>query len=256
VKIYILDYWRIAVSLLNNLNINLVMDIQEITNRINENSRLLAEGNISEIERDILLDDLRSLYLLAKGNITKPIRPEVIAQPKAVVETKPIEIIKEEPIAPVIEQKPIEVPEVMKEKKEPVEISKPIKNELPVIEFVKQEEGPKTTATSLNERFAGEEKSLNKRLSGDKKVVLNDHAGRKDLKSMIDFNKQYILTNELFKGDSQAFQAAISHINEAPTIEAAFEFIKTDLMPKYKWNSELQSTRLFDKLVRQKFGST
>ena len=71
---------------------------------------------------------------------------------------------------------------------------------------------------------------------------------------MIDFNKQYVLINELFKGDSQAFQTAVNQINDAPTIEVAFEYIKTELMPKYQWNGEMQSTRLFDKLVRQKFG--
>jgi U3 small nucleolar RNA-associated protein 14 len=91
-------------------------------------------------------------------------------------------------------------------------------------------------------------------MGGTKKPALNDHAGGTDLKNMIDFNKQYILTNELFKGDSQAFQAAVKRINESPTIEAAFEFIKTELMPRYKWGSEMQSARLFDKLVRQKFG--
>ena len=96
------------------------MDIKEIVNRINENSRLLADGSISEIERDILLEDLRRLYLLAKSDVL-PVRHVTIEQPKAtVIETKPIIAVKEEVIAPpVVEQKPIEIVEVVVPKEEP-----------------------------------------------------------------------------------------------------------------------------------------
>jgi CBS domain-containing protein len=230
----------------------IIMDIKEIVNRINENSRLLADGSISEIERDILLEDLRSLYLLAKGSV--PVRHVVIEQPKAtVIDTIPIIAIKEEVLVPpVIEQKPVEIMIPKEEPKQVVMTKEP--EPVRIAEVIMQEQ-TKVKPASLNEIFAGEEKSLNERLSGgDKRSALNDHAGRKDLKSMIDFNKQYVLTNELFKGDSQAFQTAISRINDAQTIEVAFEYIKTDLLPKYQWNGEMQSARLFDKLVRQKFG--
>lgn len=232
------------------------MDIREIISRVNENGRLLSDGSISEIERDILLDDLRSLYLLAKGNAAKPVQFAVIERHKEVVEVRPVTIVKEEPARPVVEERPVEIHEAaagkVEEKKEAVQPVIQARTEPAVIEFVKEE--PKAKPSSLNEIFAGEEKSLNQRLSGDKKPALNDHALRKDLKSMIDFNKQYLLTNELFKGDSQAFNTAVNHINEALSIEEAFEYIKIELMPKYKWNGEMESTRLFDKLVRQKFG--
>jgi hypothetical protein len=252
------------------------MDIQEIIQRINENSQLLSDGSLSEIDRDILLDDLRRLYLVAKGavntnneivKIAPPIAApkELIAKPH-IEEPLPLlemiipqeemaqfELPEPEPEAPKVQEPVITIPIA-----EPVKIPEPIRQPTPeppkVAEPVREEE-VKVKPSSLNEIFAGEEKSLNSRLSGgDKRPVINDHAGRKDLQSLIDFNKQYLLTNELFKGDSLAFQTAISRINEAATIEAAFEYIKTDLLPKYQWNGEMQSTRLFDKLVRQKFG--
>ena len=244
------------------------MNIQEIISRINENASLLVSGTISEIDRDVLLDDLRRLYLLAKSNPEPMNKVTITAPPAAVVETPlvtPI-IIKEEIAAPLIEKTPVveDIPviiqktepikEVIVPKEEPKIVTAPVeKDPLPFIEFVK-EEAVKTKASSLNEVYAGEELSLNDRLSGDKRTALNDNIGRKDLKGMIDFNKQYILTNELFKGDNQAFQTAIARINDAPTIEAAFEYIKTDLLPKYQWSADMQSARLFDKLVRQKFG--
>jgi hypothetical protein len=182
-------------------------------------------------------------------------QPNHIEQPKPIIEeAAPVIPVKEEVVAAPIEQKPIEVATFSVPKEEPKQVAVVREPEPPkVIEFVQEE--VKAKPSSLNEIFSGEERSLNQRASaGDKRPALNDQAGRKDLKSLIDFNKQYVLTNELFKGDSQAFQTAVKHINDAPTIEAAFEYIKTDLLPKYQWNGEMQSTRLFDKLVRQKFG--
>ena len=261
------------------------MDIREIANRINENSKLLADGSISELDRDILLDDLRKLYLMVKNTAPAPVSFEqtrvarvevppvgvipvkeepVIVPIVPVAEQKPVEqevvLPKQEPpiASPIIEQKPVEVAAVIIPKEEPKQVvipieSEPLKAVEELMQVVKKEE-IKVKQTSLNDIFAGEERSLNDLLSGEKRPALNDQAGRKDLKSMIDFNKQYVLTNELFKGDSQAYQAAIAHINEAPSIEAAFEYIKTTLLPKYQWSGEMQSTRLFYKLVRQKFG--
>ena len=227
------------------------MDIQEIVKRINENSRLLSDGSISEIDRDILLDDLRRLYLLVKGNV---LAYEVTIEHAPIIkaEVPPLIPVKEEVVAHVFEPKTAIVEEIIAPKEEPKQVSIPVEP-VKVTEPVKKAE-TKVKPSSLNEIFAGEEKSLNDRLSGDTRPALNDHAVRKDLRSMIDFNKQYVLINELFKGDSQAFQTAVNQINDAPTIEVAFEYIKTELMPKYQWNGEMQSTRLFDKLVRQKFG--
>jgi hypothetical protein len=272
------------------------MNISDIVSRINENTKLLSEGQISDIERDILLADLRELYTLAKGQATiwKPIAPaapEIKAPLAPTVEKVETPIIKE----PIVKS-PEEVKPPLEEKREsPVEaisaITEPVitgvveevKEDLPVMQkkeavteakdeaplFIEKKEeivsnrihydqgvpvrGPKVS--SLNEVFSGTDKSINAVSgSGEKKRELNDRASHRDLKSLIDLNKQHVLTSELFKGDSAAFQSAISHINDSPTIEGAFEYIKTELLPKYKWNGDMQSARLFDKLVRQKFG--
>ncbi|MCW3126144.1 MAG: hypothetical protein JWO03_1802 [Bacteroidetes bacterium] len=242
------------------------MNISEILGRINENTRLLNEGRISEIEKDILLGDLRELYTLVKGQ--NPVeKPAITIPPVAEVH---------EAVAPSVVEKvePVIVQEV---KPEPVVVPAPepiieIKKEAPAVIAEEQKEepihletkrihyhegspvrGPRTS--SLNEVFVGEERSINTLVGGaEKKRALNDHIAGKDLNSMIDLNKKHVLTNELFQGDTVAFQAAISYINISPTIEVAFEYIKTELLPKYKWTGDMQATKLFDKLVRQKFG--
>jgi hypothetical protein len=262
------------------------MNISQILDRINEHTKLLSSGQISEIERDILLGDLRELYLLAKGQtpIEKPVvivpsvaevkeiivpivekveapviievakpEPVIVPTPEPVVEVKPevvpaAEVIKEVVAPPVVEMK-IEVPPVVEVKEEPVHL------ETKRIHYHEGSpvRGPKVS--SLNEVYVGEEKSINTIVGGaEKKRALNDHIAGKDLNSMIDLNKKHVLTNELFNGDAKAFQAAIAYINTSPNIETAFEYIKTQLLPVYQWKGDQQSTKLFDKLVRQKFG--
>lgn len=253
------------------------MDIRTLASRINEYSKQLAAGTISEIERDILLADLRALYLLAKGDVTTPVitvreSATVSEQVLPVEEIKPvierntpvveapvkpvIEFIKEEPIvekvldAPKMEVNPVAEQVVVPVKK----TEEPIQLETRRIHYHEGSpvRGPKPS--SLNEVFTGEERSLNAMAGGDKKRALNDLIAGTDLNSLLDLNRKHVLTNELFDGDSQAFQAAIRRINESPTIEVAFEYIKTDLLPKYQWKGDMQSAKLFDKLVRQKFG--
>jgi hypothetical protein len=234
-----------------------------IQDRINRIQQTLSGSSLSEIERDIALHDIRELYLAVKeGNYMAPVIPkkeEPIAPPKV----EPVQVI-ETPPAPVVqviekEEEPMVVtPPVQKiEQKQPE--PEPIQRVrvMPVISI--EEEEPVTEqvmnkVASLNEVFADDDRSLNSKLSSTQRPALNDQASRKDLKSLIDLNKQFVLTNELFDGDSKAFANAIDRINEAPTIEVAFEFIKTDLLPKYRWSNDSQSTRLFDKLVRLKFG--
>ena len=250
------------------------MNISEIVGRINESTKLLSSGIISEIDRDILLADLRDLYLIAKGHT-----PAV----KAATEQSRIEEVKmdevREIIAPVVEKiepviAPVITPEAVIIPEPVVQVVAPpvpeVKKEIPPASPVEKEEpvqleikrihyhegspvrGPKIN--SLNEVFVGEEKSLNSAMGGEKKRALNDIVPGKDLNTMLDLNKKHVLTNELFGGDSKAFQAAISYINSSPNIETAFDYIKTQLLPVYQWKGDQQSTKLFDKLVRQKFG--
>jgi len=62
------------------------------------------------------------------------------------------------------------------------------------------------------------------------------------------------LLNELFKGNAEAYTTAITHIDTLPDYEAAQSFITTQLVSNYYWDETKQSTRMFSKLVRMKFG--
>lgn len=227
------------------------MQITELSERISGYCQKMLEGNLQEIERDILLDDIRKLYLLVKDYLPVQKNPEQTGMPKS-----EILVLSEKP-----QQNEIRTAEPQTNKETDLIVQTPVitvreqKVEEPAFSFAfESEQEVKVKPVSLNEIFSGEQRTLNQKHANTAKPALNDHAARTDFKGLIDLNKQYVLTNELFKGDSIAFQEAIRRINEAPGIEAAFEYIKTELLPKYKWSSDMQSARLFDKLVRQKFG--
>lgn len=254
------------------------MDIRTLASRIKEYSQQLESGALSALERDILLADLRELYLLVKEGQTtekeQAISPQVQTpqvektvsestaprqEPAVVKETKPvIEFIQDEPVVhsvqapPVVEATPVAEVEMPIIKEQITE--EPVQLETRRIHYHEGApvRGPKPA--SLNEVFTGEERSLNTMAGGEKKRALNDRIAGTDLNSLLDLNRKHVLTSELFAGDSQAFQTAIRRINESATIEAAFEYIKTELLPKYQWKGDMQSAKLFDKLVRQKFG--
>ena len=76
----------------------------------------------------------------------------------------------------------------------------------------------------------------------------------KPLKELIDLNKRFVLLSELFKGNSEAYAAAISHIDTLPDYETAVSFINSQLVTNYFWDETKQSTRMFTKLVKLKYG--
>jgi hypothetical protein len=106
--------------------------------------------------------------------------------------------------------------------------------------------------TSINESIQ-HPGSLNEKLKSAGKEVHKKLAS-KPLKDLIDLNHRFTLLNELFKGNSEAFSTAISHIDQLADYDSASSFIKTQLAANYYWDESSQSTLLFVKLVKQKFG--
>jgi hypothetical protein len=62
------------------------------------------------------------------------------------------------------------------------------------------------------------------------------------------------LLSELFKGNTDAYTSAIAHIDTLPDYESAQSFISTQLVSNCYWDETKQSTRMFTKLVKMKFG--
>jgi hypothetical protein len=95
----------------------------------------------------------------------------------------------------------------------------------------------------LNERFQPQSKGLNERVA------------QGDLKKLIDFNRQFVFIQELFQNDAISYMKTIERINETEKIEDAILYLNNEIIHKYKWKPEQESVKLFEKIVRQKFGA-
>lgn len=219
-----------------------MIDLNVLLNRIHISLKKLQETNLPEIERDILLEDLRVLYGLLKETnpVVEKVAPFTFVQEQ--MEVIPVAVVKK----PIVANQEPELSKVA------VEEIKEYEKKVPELEKVQ----PETSLNvPLNEIFSAKEQSLNERLGPQEvKKALNDQVASRDLKTLIDFNKQIALTKELFNNDATAFATAIAKLNALKDIQQAFDFVTKELVVQYKWDKESQAVRLFDKLLRQKFG--
>jgi len=225
--------------------------ISELLEKVNH---IAAEGDFSKlnkIEIDLLMQHLRDLYAeldsARNGNVqiqitdisnlqTEPLTNKRILNPNE-------RVLINEPVT-----KKQAVTESLNSTK--IEAEKEVATKTVVNAEVKQKETVSKssinestrTAASLNEKLKTEAKEVHKKLS------------TKPLKDLIDLNKKFILLNELFKGNSEAFSAAIHHIDSVADYDAAETFVNTELSTNYFWDESSQSVRMFKKLVKQKFG--
>lgn len=75
-----------------------------------------------------------------------------------------------------------------------------------------------------------------------------------DLKKSIGINEKFKFTNELFKGNAQQYNEAISFLSSSKTLEEAKSHID-DLISKYSWQKDTPVFQSFLLLVKRKFNS-
>ena len=205
--------------------------ISELLEKINRIAADADFSKLSKLEFDLLMKHLRDLY--AELDAVRNSK-QATAQPEVTVTKRTLN-----PNESVLIKEPVTGEPVKHKKEEPV-----IKVE------VKQKEN--ISKSSINESVQSSS-SLNESLKTVSKEV-HRKLSTKPLKDLIDLNKKFILLNELFKGNAEAFSAAIHHIDNADDLAAAEAFIKAELSSNYYWDESSQPVRMFMKLVKQKFG--
>ena len=222
--------------------------ISELLEKVN---RLATADNLSLLEIDLLKQHLRDLYdVVSDMSITddntsngkQEVKPAVTVTKRTLNPNQNI-LLNEEPVVKkekaLLEATPTIVEPVKQKKEEPV-----VKAEVKQKETVSKSSINESveSVSSLNEKVKTGSKEVHRKLS------------TKPLKDLIDLNKKFILLNELFKGNSEAFSAAIHQIDSVADYAEAEAFIKAELHTNYFWDESSQSVRMFMKLVKQKFG--
>jgi len=252
--------------------------ILQLLNKINRAIENPAFPEVSKIERDLLLQHVRDLY----EALDNPLQENTVQtkHETAIAETlrkRPVImpndslLIKEQPAiqqpveqkieSPVIKQQPvittIDTP-VVRQTPATTSIEPPgemeVENKPETVFETKAEKKIAQSATGTINESIKAISSLNEKLKTSSTTEMHKKLATKPLRELIDFNKKFVLLNELFKGDVSAYLAAIAYIDALPDYDAAQAFIAKELVPNFAWDDTKQSTRMFAKLIRLKFG--
>jgi len=204
--------------------------VSDLLDKINRLANPAAITEFSPLELDLLKQYLRDLYQeldsMKNGKRAENIKAEVI------------ETIQPQPV--LIGEKQKEVI-VMPKVEEPV--------------VVKAETKVKPTVKSTINEIVQSTESLNSKLKATTAKEVHHKLSTKPLKELIDLNKRFVVVNELFKGNSDAFAQAVQDIDSAENYNSAESIIRKQFADVHQWDESSETVKLFFKLVKQKFGA-
>jgi hypothetical protein len=139
------------------------------------------------------------------------------------------------------------------EKKKKEESTDVEENQINLIDVIVEEEA-KTEKADIN--ISNDFKSVNEIHSDSPQTSLADQFGQQpisDLTKEIGINEKYLITENLFSGDSQACSTAIKELNEFQNMEQASDFFKNSLSKKHNWNSNSNQVKRLINLIERRY---
>lgn len=217
-------------------------------------------AKLSAMERDLLLQYIRSLYEEIYFCNSSPVNEQ---SPVDILTTLQKESLQPEALLlkkqPEVQMPAVtDVKQLVTEQIAAFEIRQEQTTEgttdIPPVAEVPDFEGkPKAQVVkSINERIAPPS-TLNEKIKPASEEIHKKFASR-PLKELIDLNKRFVFINELFRGDSASYTEVIQHIDSLTGYSEAEAYIQRQLIQPMQWDMATQSARLFMKLVKQRFG--
>lgn len=224
------------------------------------------EGRIPQIEIDIVMNNIRNIYdrlstlnkmnnAELKESETKNIIPEKITNPEKEEIRSYLQSEKE--IKAVNKETIVEKEFRQAERK----ISEPTSSVVSHGESLSQKNKSTGKVGSLFDESAEAEDenefpSINERLNKSTENSLADKLNQnkiKDLKQAIGINEKFLFINELFEGNLNDYNNAISQLNSMSSKKEADTFIESKLKVKYNWNETSKAQNIFIQLVERRF---
>lgn len=143
--------------------------------------------------------------------------------------------------------------ETVSEKKKGEESTNVEENQINLIDVIVEEEA-KTEKGDI--KISNEFKSVNEIHSNSPQTSLADQFGQQpisDLTKEIGINEKYLITENLFSGDSKAYSTAIKELNEFQNINQASDFLKNSLSKKHNWNPKSNQLKRLINLVERRY---
>jgi hypothetical protein len=241
------------------------------------NTLYTPTGTISQVELDLLLDDLKQMYekfkMLGQLNLQhqfqdhkKTLAPSpATATPVADDQVIPITNTQQEMVE---DEKPASPPSEPEVKDEAMIINKEeeVIPTAPVESISKGPEPPPSTRhiestdetpITLADKYKSNQKSIRDVISHGNSG--QDNLGSRlaqtsfsDLRSVIGLAEKFALVNELFGGDLIAYEKAIVQLNGATRLAEAEAYLGT-LRLNHKWPADSPQSNLLTEIVQRKF---
>lgn len=216
-----------------------------------------SEIDISEIEKDLLLEYLRKMYDAAIFSSNDEYSPAIPKTEKKVKSSEPYHDAQKPKEQPKKEEKTSKpAPKIPKEKtiknqpniekrvvekadtpvQEQIVVVKPETQEVPIT--VVEPQIIKAETNQSNYHFSGE---LLDAFSIKQSNELSEKLSQmpiSDLTKAFGLNERIFNTNELFGGDNALFDQVINKLNSFNRISEAKEFLLNEIAVKYQWDSE------------------
>ena len=130
------------------------------------------------------------------------------------------------------------------------------KNQINLLDAIVEEEVKSDKDSSIKED--SENKSINELHSQTPQTSLADHFGQQpinDLTKEIGINERFLLTENLFNGDTEAYNDAIDNLNNFSNSEDALKYFRQDLAKNLNWNLKATQVKRFIKLVERRYNN-
>lgn len=129
------------------------------------------------------------------------------------------------------------------------------KNQINLLDAIVEEEVKSDSSTVPSDEI---NQSINELHSQAPQTSLADHFGQQpinDLTKEIGINEKFLLTENLFNGNSSDYNEAINNLNNFENRDQALKYFKGELVKKYDWNIKKTQVKRFIKLVERRYNS-
>ena len=140
--------------------------------------------------------------------------------------------------------------EIEKDKVETDEVVE--KNQINLLDAIVQVE--EDVPENLEEKT--DTRSINEIHATSPQTSLAEQFGKQpilDLTKEIGINERFLLTENLFNGDSKVYNEAINKLNGFSELEEALAYFKDNLAKEFKWNLKSNQVKRFIKLIERRY---
>jgi hypothetical protein len=135
-----------------------------------------------------------------------------------------------------------------------------LSNKKPEIRISSPESAEERQNRTLNDRLGKEYKSLNEKLTAsavreEKQPAAPLHPFKKQasIRSAIGLNHRFMFTNELFNGDSQAFNQALDELEGFENYQQAYQHTLRNYARSYNWDMESEASQEFIDILKSRY---